>query len=665
MTTTLSIPNADNSGKWSEVTKGFPCDICGKPDWCTRNGGLVRCMRVAEPRSGFRIVKPDSDGGTVYGPEQPMAGQSRKGSGAKPKRYSKAHGSIEDLVSALEASPAFGDGRPTVYRYTPTFAVIRFDFAGGREKTFRPVHRDPDGWRVGDPSGPLPLYNLEAAHDADAVWIVEGEKCVEAMRAIGLVAVTSAHGAKGAQRSDWAPIAGKEVRLLTDRNAVGREYVEVVGCILSRLNSATRIKLLDPPWIPEGQDIADVVNAVSENQDQSDIARQLEELADKAAPWVPENAIRAPIGKDLARIELQAAWEPVPLSQLSDEDDVEWDWHGYLAKRHISLFTGIWKAGKTTLIAHALRLFGEGGILVGAIRPGAVLVISEESTALWRRRRDQIRIGDHVHVICRPFKSRANAAEWSGLLRHVAELVRTRAYSVAIFDPLTALWPVADENDAAKVTDALLPLYEVTEAGASVMLVHHPRKGDGAEGQASRGSGALPGFVDIILELRRFNPGNRTDKRRVLTGYSRFDETPTEIVIELGDEGFHTVGTKRDASQSDRLSVLSQLIPAAEPGTTAKELHEKWPEAIAGPKPAIRSIQIDLRAGVAAGCMIESGSGKKADPYRYRLKNPIRASIGCIGARNESEASSPVPEALIPDAGCRPNGRANENSQPA
>ncbi len=53
--------------------------------------------------------------------------------------------------------------------------------------------------------------------------------------------------------------------------------------------------------------------------------------------------------------------------------------------------------------------------------------------------------------------------------------------------------------------DALTPLSQIMEAGAGVLLVHYPRKGDVGEGQASRGSSALPGFVDTIFELRRFS----------------------------------------------------------------------------------------------------------------------------------------------------------------
>src|SRR5262249_12416766 len=72
---------------------------------------------------------------------------------------------------------------------------------------------------------------------------------------------------------------------------------------------------------------------------------------------------------------------------------------------------------------------------------------------------------------------------------------------------------------------------------AAVRIAHHIEKSDAGEGRAARGSTALAGFVDVMLELRRFRPDCRADRRRVLTGYGRFDEVPGELVIELAADG--------------------------------------------------------------------------------------------------------------------------------
>ncbi len=328
------------------------------------------------------------------------------------------------------------------------------------------------------------------------------------------------------------------------------------------------------------------------------------------------DSIPAPRDTIRARNESELHWQPIPLSEISAEQTVTWAWSGFLAKGHTTLFSGLWKAGKTTLLAHLLRCFEGGGDLAGTVKPARVLVVSEESQALWARRRDEIGIGDHVHVICRPFKARPRAALWMEFVEWLIEAVRVQRYGVVVFDTLASLWPVFDENDASGVMAALAPLNAITETGAAVLLIHHPRKGDAGEGQAARGSGALPSFVDVILELRRYDGKQPDDRRRTLTAYSRFDETPRESVIELTDDGYRMIGKKADAGRADRQAVVAEVLPPDGPGLTAGEIRESWPEDRI-PKPGVRTLAEDLRAGADAELWTRSGNGKKGDPYRY------------------------------------------------
>jgi hypothetical protein len=330
----------------------------------------------------------------------------------------------------------------------------------------------------------------------------------------------------------------------------------------------------------------------------------------------PSDSIRAPLESIAARNESVPAWQPVPLSQLGESEPIPWLWDGYLAVGFITLLTGLWKGGKTTLVAWLLRLLAEGGELAGAVKPARVLVVSEENNALWRRRRDELRIGDHVHLMPRPFHVRPKLSQWESFALHLAELVHTGGYTVVIVDTLPSFWPVVKENDASEVIAAMTPLRAVAETGAAVLVTHHPRKGDAAEAQASRGSGALTGFVDIIVELRRHDAGNREDRRRVLTGYSRFEETAPEAVIELGDDGYRLVGTKADARQADRLAAIAELLPPDPPGITADELLSTWPDT--GPaKPGKRTLQLDLKAGAQAGRWAQLGTGTRNDSFRF------------------------------------------------
>ena len=44
---------------WHRVTRGNPCRVCGKPDWCTFQGGTACCMRVESP-------VPAKNGGWIH-----------------------------------------------------------------------------------------------------------------------------------------------------------------------------------------------------------------------------------------------------------------------------------------------------------------------------------------------------------------------------------------------------------------------------------------------------------------------------------------------------------------------------------------------------------------------------------------------------------------------
>lgn len=63
----------------------------------------------------------------------------------------------------------------------------------------------------------------------------------------------------------------------------------------------------------------------------------------------------------------------------------------------------VFDSGKSTLLAHIVAQMAHGGDVAGRVRAGSALVVSEESALLWCRRRDDLQIGDHVHLLCRPF----------------------------------------------------------------------------------------------------------------------------------------------------------------------------------------------------------------------------------------------------------------------
>jgi len=105
----------------------------------------------------------------------------------------------------------------------------------------------------------LPLYRLPELRDAlarpERVFVVEGEKCVEALREHGVVATTNAGGA-----GQWRPhhteeLRGADVVVLPDRDEPGKRHADRVCGELLRVGA--HVRRLELPDLPAGGDIVD------------------------------------------------------------------------------------------------------------------------------------------------------------------------------------------------------------------------------------------------------------------------------------------------------------------------------------------------------------------------------------------------------------------------
>jgi hypothetical protein len=167
--------------------------------------------------------------------------------------------------------------------------------------------------------------------------------------------------------------------------------------------------------------------------------------------------------------------------------------------------------------------------------------------------------------------------------------------------------------------DFLMPLRRLTALGLSIFLSHHPNKGDFGEGQAARGSGALSGFADILLEMTWYTRASEDDRRRRLTAFSRFTETPRQLVIELNAEGTDYLGhgTFLENEFSENWEMLRRVLETAPEKLTRPQIARRWPPDAT--PPADVTLWRWLERAVNQGLLLREGSGLKSDPYRYWL----------------------------------------------
>jgi AAA domain len=316
------------------------------------------------------------------------------------------------------------------------------------------------------------------------------------------------------------------------------------------------------------------------------------------------------------------AFRPADLAELKADRPTaaDWLWHGYLAAGNVSLLTSQWKAGKTTLTSVLLSKLGAGGTLAGlTVRAGRAVVVSEESSALWVARGERLAFGPNVRFLCRPFLGRPTPAGWRALIDHLLQQRWSDGLDLVVIDTLASFLPTSGENNAGVMMDALLPLQALTAAGMSVLINHHPRKGEPAAGQAARGSGALTGFADISVEMKWFGRPTDDDRRRTLAGYSRHADTPKRLVIELNAEGtdYASLGDFAAPELDAGWSVLIGVLEDAKRKLTRQQIRENWPADY--PKPDDVTVWRWLDRAVADARVLRQGTGRKRDPFRYWL----------------------------------------------
>jgi hypothetical protein len=208
---------------------------------------------------------------------------------------------------------------------------------------------------------------------------------------------------------------------------------------------------------------------------------------------------------------------------------------------------------------------------------------------------------------------------------------RQEALDVVVLDALATLLPGYAETSAPKMLDCLLPLQALANRGTALWLLHHPAKAKRADGQTARGSGALSGFADIIMEMSCY----RRARRRRICAYSRYAQTPRHLILELTADGSDYL-VRTDAVGSVLVQPwpeLHHLLANVTDKLTQQEILQRWPSE--EDRPDRSTLSRWLKRATAQGVLCCSGIGYRGDPFLYWL--PGREPLLWPG-HNASEA---------------------------
>jgi putative DNA primase/helicase len=140
--------------------------------------------------------------------------------------------------------------------------VCRFETTkqdGTSSKEFRPYRygalfengQTKVGWHWKGWDEKRPLYGLDELrkHLNAPVLVVEGEKKVDAANRLfpDYVAISSMNGAQSPHKSDWTPVAGRDVVIWPDHDEPGCNFAEAVTRLAAKADAASVAVAVFPP----------------------------------------------------------------------------------------------------------------------------------------------------------------------------------------------------------------------------------------------------------------------------------------------------------------------------------------------------------------------------------------------------------------------------------
>ncbi len=482
---------------------------------------------------------------------------------------------------------------------------------------------------------PYHLADLLNRKARETVFVVEGEKDADALRALGFCATTNAGGCGWNWTPDFAESfrGSKRIAVVPDCDEgdpkkgtrKGREAAVSRAQMLLEVCDDVRVIDLDPAR-HDGYDVSDWLV-------EGHTADELKELVGTAPRVRPPAPVAAPIALP-HELDRKAAFKPaafVSVGELLNESDKELPplVDGVLGCGATALIASKPKVGKTSWLLNLALAVARGSSFLGhPAKQGPVLYVALEGNRNeWRRvlRAMGAKDDDPLHFFVD--QAPQDAMRW---LRESAEKYKPVLIIVDTFQRLARL---KDMNDYAAVTNASEPLVEIAQTfNATLALAHHAKKNnkDGDDGDSVLGSTALYGFVDTLVILKKGAEGRRTMKTSQRYGE---DLEETVIALDAHTKVLTAAGSRVDV---DRAECEASILKALADAKGWLERSELLDDIEARNKTKTAALQQVIDDGRVA----RVGAGKRGDPYLYALPGtPLSDSIISV----EKVSSSHIP----------------------
>lgn len=481
----------EKDGVWRFKCQVPTCGICGD---------VFDIRAMLEKRPVEDLLRE----ATYPGGEQPAEKR------AAPKRVFRTVADIVSSVGNLGTVEAH-------YEYTnPTtgeIEIVQIRYREGEKKKFLVHHGADGGFVLGAPPKPWPIYNRKRIQDAARVVVVEGEKCVHALHAIGVVATTSLSGAGNGDKADWTPLAGKKVYIWPDNDPAGTIYAEAVVAKLEAVRPQCEVYVLDPSGLGLGVG-GDVADFIAEGATAEEVWCVLTDGSELAGS---QNDLLGRINDIIAGKWSSLEW---PWKKLTDAAKA-------LFPGTITVLCGDPASSKSFMILQAAHWWHKCGEKIALLeleddRPFHMLRLLAVLSGRWdvlndkwgRENADEFRsIYEQHRPDLEAFAGMMHAAPMGQFsYPHALEWIETQCAAgakILCIDPITAVCTGDNRHieDLSFIVKAALIL---KKHSARLVLITHPRVGSVKRGAASQddmaGGRAFSRHTQTVLWLHRHDP---------------------------------------------------------------------------------------------------------------------------------------------------------------
>lgn len=437
------------------------------------------------------------------------------------------------------------------YDYLDENGVLLFQVTRHDPKTFRQRHPDGQGgWRWGLGGIKPVLYRLPelcSAFPGDPVFLAEGEKDVDALIALGLVATGSPMGAAN-WRDDYAAFfKARDVVILPDNDPEGENYAETAAASLAKVTQSVRVLRL--PGLPPKGDLSDWLAAGGTSD-------ELAALAALVPFYGAETADEAPEPQKPGRRLLTPA-------ECVDSPSRGYVLKGALAPGDVAIIFGEPGAGKSILTPHVAYAVAQGRVVFDRrVKSGPVIYVAAEDPhgMMQRIKAHHLTHGDApgFHLLVKGADLRDPDGQDRAAL--LADCRRLQP-ALVVVDTLKAAFSGLDENTSEDMGIVIDFARDIAATGAAVILVHHSPKG----GDTPRGHSSLNGDADMTIRVA-IEEANRVTgtflKNRNGPSGTRLSFTIHPVELGLDDDGEQvTAPVAREDDPAEKRPARIHLSP--------------------------------------------------------------------------------------------------------